>query len=261
MATLDYTQDALYSYYDTKISRFLKLNKREEAQRAAFEWLHEYANSLCISVPWNWKIAKKQIAAHFFGKQHSIQLQFDDDINRGIQFIVLHSDQNVRCSYHRFNTACHSDSRRIDLSTLSWLYEIKESMSERDLIDIFVESSTETTTCFRRFSLQYNDAISYEMGYGQAMYVFEAEQGKHDTAGLNYSNGEWKLKAAHDPILMKHLQQLIKKHEEYLSIKVQCICYYLGIPQISIEGYFDTNSPSTSPMVVDIDLPFDRAFF
>lgn len=140
----DYTQDALYSFYDTKISKFLKIDKREEAQRAAFEWLQEYVNSLRISVPWNWKIAKKQIAAHFFGKQQSIQLQFDDDIN---------------------------------------------------------------------------------------------------------------------PMLTKHLQQLITKHEEYLSIKAQCICYYLGIPQISIEGYFDTNSPSTSPMVVDIDLPFDRAFF
>lgn len=256
-----YTQDVIYSYYDKLISDLLINNRKNEAQNKAFEWLQEYVNALCITVPWNWKIAKKQIAAFFFGMPHSIYLYYSDGIDKAINFIKGHSDNNVRCTIHRFNTACHSESRRITLNNVEWLKGIKESMSPQDIIDIFVECSSSKTTCFRRFSLQYNEEISYEMGYGQAMYVFETERGKHDVAGINYFNGIWSMEKALDFHLTNYLQQLIRFHEMYLSLKTHCICYYLGIPQISIEGYFNTDSPAEKPIIVDIDLPFDRAFF
>ena len=80
-------------------------------------------------------------------------------------------------------------------------------------------------------------------------------------AGINYFNGIWSMEKALDFHLTNYLQQLIRFHEMYLSLKTHCICYYLGIPQISIEGYFNTDSPAEKPIIVDIDLPFDRAFF
>lgn len=257
----NYTQNDIYSYYEKKISDLLASNKKEEAQSKAFEWLQEYVNSLCITVPWNWKIAKKQIAAYFFGAPQSVRLHYYDDFDRGIHFIMSHPNQNVRCSFYKFDTACHSESRKIDAATINWLKEIKENMSQKDVVEIFVECSTQMTTCFRRLSLQYNESISYEMGYGQAMYVFEAERGKHDVVGINYFDGKWKLKESLDPLLIGHLDCLIKNHEQYLAVKTQCICYYLGIPQISIEGYFNTATPAERPIIVDIDLPFDKAFF
>jgi len=255
------TQEVLYVYYENQISNLLAINKKKEAQTKAFEWLQEYVRPLCITVPWNWKIAKKQIAAYFFGKTQSIQINFEDHINKGLQFIESHPNQNIRYSYHRYDTACHSESQRVNNDTIERLSEIKKKMQPMDIIEIFTECSTCTTTCFRRFSLQYNESISYEMGYGQAMYVFEAERGKHDIAAMDYHGNKWKINKSVDPFLTKYLERLINNHEQYLSIKSQCICYYLGIPQISIEGYFDTAIPNEKPIIVDIDLPFDRAFF
>lgn len=261
MNIFDYTQDTVYSYYEKEINALLAKNKKKEAQKKAFEWLQEYAESLCISVPWNWKIAKKQIAAYYYGKNPSVYLHFEDPLEKGVYFVRSHAKQNVRCSFHRFDTACHSESRKITTENLEWLTEIKGYMSPKDVIDIFTECSTISTTCFRRFSLSYNEEISYEMGYGQAMYVFEAEQGQHDVVGRNYCDGKWKSENMSNFKLMEHLEQLIKNHEQYLAIKTQSICYYLGIPQICIEGYFDTMNPTEKPTIVDIDLPFDKAFF
>lgn len=42
---------------------------------------------------------------------------------------------------------------------------------------------------------------------------------------------------------------------------MKTICYFLGLPQLSIEGYFNTKQPHNRPLIVDIDLPFDKAFF
>jgi len=255
------TQDVLFSYYNSRISNHLIYNRKDAAKMEAFEWLKEYEKPLCITVPWNWKIAKKQIAAYYFGKNHSIQLDYFSDVLMGIEFVKSHPEVNVRCSYHKYDTACYSESHRINSDNLDWLLYVKSIMNEKDIIDIFIECSTPSTTCFRRFSLQYNEDVSYEMGFGQAMYVFETERGHHDIAASRIIDNNWKMEDATDPILTKYLKQLISTHNEYLSIKTQCICYYLGIPQISLEGYYDTAYPVEKPIIVDIDLPFDRAFF
>lgn len=261
MNIFDYTQDTIYFYYEKQITTLLAENKKKEAQKKAFEWLQEYVVPLCISVPWNWKIAKKQIAAYYYGKTPSVHLYFEDTVEKGIYFIQSHAEQNIRCSFHRFNAACHSESHRITNKNFDWLVEIKKRMSPKDVIDIFTECSTTSTTCFRRFSLPYNEEISYEMGYGQAMYAFEAERGQHDVVGGNYSGGKWRLENTSNGKLTGCLEELIRNHEQYLAIKAQCICYYLGIPQLSIEGYFDTMNPTKKPIIVDIDLPFDKVFF
>lgn len=262
MSVLDcYTQDAVYSYYEKQITGLLERGRKTEAQEKAFEWLQEYADSLGISVPWNWKIAKKQIVACFYGKIPSMHLYCGDSMEKGIRFLRLHADKNIRCSFHRADVACHSESRRITIEDIEWLAKIRDYMSQRDVIDIFIESSSESARCFRRFSLSCNEEVSYEMGYGQAMHVFEAERGLHDVVGQIYRNGKWQLKNGANFGLLKSLEQLIENHDRYLAIKAHCICYYFGIPQISIEGYFDTGSPFQKPVIVDIDLPFDKAFF
>ncbi len=167
----EYCQDVLFSFYDQRITDFLSNGQKGLAQNEAFEWLHEHEKRLCISVSWNWKIAKKQIAAFYFGKNPSVQIHYHDNINNGIEFIKHNVNNNIRCSYHRFDTACHSESRKISLESIEWLKQIKRNMSEKDVIDIFIETSTSTTTCFRRVSLQYNEEIAYEMGYGQAFVL------------------------------------------------------------------------------------------
>lgn len=261
MNEFEYNQNTLFYYYERRISDFLLNSKKKEAQIAAFEWLQEYVRPFCITVPWNWKILKKQIASYYFGKIPSIQFHYGEDIERGVDFVKSHPNQNIRCSLHKYNTACHSISFRINDSNLELLSKIRESMSDKDVINIFIECSNSSTTCFRRVSQQYNETVSYEMGYGQAMYVFETERGKHDVAGGNFSNGIWKFEKSTDPMLIEHLKRLVRYHEEFLAIKTRCICYFLGIPQISIEGYFNITTPSLPPKVIDIDLPFDRAFF
>lgn len=261
MKNYEYTQDVIYTYYERRISDFLSKNQKKAAQIEAFEWLQEYVRPLCITVPWNWKISKKQIASYYFGEVPSTQLHYGEDIKKGVDFILSHTNHNIRCSLHKYDTACHSMSCRVNNSNIKLLTKMKESMSVKDVIDIFIECSNASSTCFRRVSQQYNETISYEMGYGQAMYVFETERGKHDVAGMNFSNDQWKLEESEDPMLTEHLKKLVKCHEQYLAIKTRCICYFLGIPQISIEGYFDLNTPCLPPKIVDIDLPFDRAFF
>ena len=257
----EYCQDVLFEYYDQRISALLSKGQKEAAQNEAFKWLQEYENRLCISVPWNWKIAKKQIASFYFGKPPSVQLHYQDNIEIGIEFIRQNANKNLRCSYHKFDTACHSTSWKINPKSIEWIKEIKSGMSEKDIIDIFAECSTSTSTCFRRMSLQYNEEIAYEMGYGQAMYVFETERGQHDVSSLTMNNGLQKWNRSIDDDLTRYLEVLIENHESHFAMKTHNICYYLGVPQISIEGYFETTHSSEKPVIVDIDLPFDRAFF
>jgi len=209
MNIYEYTQDVLFSYYNSHISEHIIHNRKEDAKTEAFEWLKEYERPLCITIPWNWKIAKKQIAAYFFGKPPSVQLNYFSDVITGIEFVKSHPEVNVRCSYHKCDTACHSESHRINVDNLDWLLYVKSIMSEKDIIDIFTECSTSSTMCFRRFSLQYNEDVSYEMGFGQAMYVFETERGQHDVAASRLVNNNWKTNDAANPALTKYLKQLV----------------------------------------------------
>ena len=62
----NYVQDVMYLYYEKQISDLMWANKKKDAQYKAFEWLQEYVRPLCITVPCNWKISKKKIAAFFF---------------------------------------------------------------------------------------------------------------------------------------------------------------------------------------------------
>jgi len=261
MNNTDYMQYDLFETYDKIIANLMSLGKKEEAQKRAFEWLHQFSGYLCVSVPWNWKIAKKQIAAYYFGKRPSLQIFSKDEMHKLFDFIQNHKDKVVRCTYHKYNAACHSESRRVDSNDLSWITAVSEGMLNRDVIDVFIENPTSSFTCFRRFSLQYNEEIAYEMGYGQAMYVFEAERGQHDTASVHIINDNVKWENAMDSKLTDHLRTLLCEHEDYYAIKTRTLCYFLGIPQISLEGYFNIANPSQKPFVVDIDLPFDKAFF
>jgi len=261
MFNSDYRQYDLYEFYAKRISHLMACGRREEAQQCAFEWLAEYKSKLAISFPWNWKLAKKQIAAYYFGKRPSLQITSKKDITKLYDFMQQHQGKVVRCTYHKYDSACHSESRRINPGDLEWPESVIISMSHRDIVDVFIENPTSVYACFRRFSLQYNQEVAYEVGYGQAMYVFEAERGSHDVASMHIINGLEDLKEAKDVKLTGHLLDLIKEHEKYFAIKTKTLCYYLGISQISLEGYFNMDNPMQKPFIVDIDLPFDRAFF
>lgn len=256
----EYSQNALFEFYNKETDQAIKRGNKLVAQELAFEWLSEYKSRLCISIPWNWKIAKKQIVDYYFNKPCAVQITLNDNIERGVEFIMKNLDKRIRCSYHKYDTACHSESRNLDESNLSWLVTIYKQMTSKDVIVIFVESSSSSTVCFRRFSLQYNEEVSYEMGYGQAMYVFETERGFHDTASINIIEGSRANWNSTDMTLSKHLDSLISNHETILATKTENICYFMGLPQICIEGYFNIKTFG-KPIIVDIDIPFDKAFF
>lgn len=249
--------DSYYYFCSSRLDECIKQKDYLNAQNVALEWAEFYARKLGIEEYDNWKIFKKSLAAKYFGSNPLIRIKFDSRIECVQDFIDAYPKRHIRYSLHRYNTACHSKSERIDrVKLLQWLEDVKNELTAEDVIEIFPETSSDETICFRRLSVGYNNASEYEAGLGQAMYIFETERGMHEIASIMGSS----IVLSNNEFLNDGLMSLHCHYEPYFINKTFAMSYYLGVPYVSIEGYYDSIS-CTKPIIVDIDLPFDKAFF
>jgi hypothetical protein len=103
---------------------------------------------------------------------------------------------------------------------------------------------------------------------GEAMPVFEAEQGMHPiilaqlNTGINFeekSAGNASAFQGKIKEIKKRLTEFIRMHRDHMQTRCEMVRHALGIDYISIEGYFDQMRPEFVE-VVDLDLPMDVAF-
>jgi hypothetical protein len=109
--------------------------------------------------------------------------------------------------------------------------------------------------CFR--VVYHTNAIDIEAGWGQAMYVFEAERGRHEIVECVLDwDGKYSIKQSNDGSIRDGLRALCELYGNWILAVGMSVSNLLGVETFAFEGYFDPTLKA-QPVVVDIDLPLD----
>lgn len=249
-----------FELFYCKIEKAARKNDWELASSISWQWAQIVNNKLGLKSSNNWKQFKINLCEHYFGKNESRFFTADSNPNDVRDYYFRLLPNKVRCTIHKNNEACHSVSRRIDdFGGIENVVDIIQSLSIGDMLKMFPESSNNQTICFRRLYDFTNNDVAYEMGFGQAYLVFENERGYHDTVSIGITHPKMKITGSNTQLLRVG-KQLYDEWESFLQLNSWRLCKYLGITYVSIEGYYNYENHS-APVIVDIDLPFDIAFF
>lgn len=247
------------------IAEALAREDYNKAREAALCWAKALSDRLGCEFTGNWKFFKRSLAAKWFGAAENRRFAAYWNPEEVLQYANSLTERSIRISIFPDNIACHAVSLRIPAGRPIELASTVTSLDRETPIEIFPESSNERTICFRRFTSQFGEEIFYEAGTGQAMLVFESEQGKHPLVrAIRVSDTTFEFVVAEEVTedssssIHSRLQQLIYLHEESFLRKSFGMCRYLGIEFLSIEGYYDHLYNRLT--VVDIDLPLDAIF-
>jgi hypothetical protein len=248
-----------YIMYSNLIKKQFEKRNIAEGQLIALEWANYICQKLGLNVASNWKIFKKNLTQFYFGELECKRFTSKNTIEDIFSYIKnLNVDNKIRMSVHRYESSCHSKSVRIGINSADLIEHELRCLLSDDEIEIFPEASNDDSICFRRLSSEFGNPI-YEVGFGQAMYVFENERGKHKICTISHKEGNCEITGSGDSLLDKCAMSLFNEFDSCFSIKSNMIYRYTGIEYLSIEGYYDYVKKS-SPIIVDFDLPFDYIF-
>lgn len=250
-----------FSFCSSQIESALVNNNNKLAMEIAYDWASYISNKAGLKFYNNWKLFKKEIIKRHFGEYLGRKFKSGWSIDEVLSFINQFENINFRISLFPTDIACHSLSISLPFSDkIKWRNILSDLKNNTD-IEVFQQASSENTICFRRFTTLFGEEIKYECGYGQAMDVFENEQGRHEMISVTKNNNSFELQneAFNSSELYKKLLSLIQSQNYYLNMKSKCLCRQLGIEWLSLEGYYNL-STCNPPLIVDIDLPFDYVF-
>ncbi|MBA7623354.1 hypothetical protein ES703_30749 [subsurface metagenome] len=259
------------AWYYTYEALIFELAQREDwngAQRCATEWANGVSAMQKLGPHHVWKQFKRNVLSKWFGEPERKFFAPKWDIASVLKYVCLHDRRNVRVSLFLPNIACHSESICLHPKNKASWHKVIARLDRNTAIEVFPESSTHTSVCFRMFRSAFGENVVYEAGRGQAMRVFESEQGKHSIVSARaFCNRDyiWERKVSGEDRLAnvveveKKLRQLIYSYGWHLETRCFGICRSLGIEQIAVEGYFDAGV-SNELTIVDMDLPFDYVF-
>lgn len=226
------------------------------AREIALSWIRPYcADSFRDEM--NWKVIKKRLLATLFGRETGVFLEPGWTIEAvDAEIASISTSATRRISVFPSVISCHSLSSPIPADySRQWAEAFLADQSNDTHLHIF-EQADENQLCFR--AVFQATHIEIEAGWGQAMYVFEAERGKHPiaTCTLAWSGEPLGGKVAGEARIDSALSMLYSTQADWLLSVGLCISSLLGTETFALEGYFD---PSTLeiPVVVDIDLPLD----
>lgn len=231
----------------------------------ALEWAYGVSETASLRVWRGWKDFKKAIAANWFGEPEHKTFYPDWDVEEVCAFACAFRNRKVRASLFPENIACHAESFVLPRTPAAVRRRL-QSIDRSVMMDVFPESSTPTSICFRWHGDCFGDAVVMEAGIGQAMQVFESEQGQYALARRMFSNGELTLQKREirscdgEAVweITRQLDTLVRKYGWYLQAQVFGICRAMGIHWLALEGYYDSYTDTLT--VVDVDLPFDPLF-
>ena len=236
----------------------------KEAQEVAFQWAKKMCEKYGLKAPNNWKFFKRNLVTQWFGKREYKRFSSGWSAKDVLEYAKLFPDQSLRLSLFPKNIACHAVSFRLPKEDRhSWpsiISDIDNSFS----MEVFPEPSS-GSMCFRAYSALGEFFI--EASKGQAMFVFEQEQGEHpivfarqEEDSFSFSNRNTHMAHVHEiDDIRKKLLLFIDMHSNKIKVQCECLRSALGINYTSIEGYFDIRAPQ-SILVCDLDLPQDVAF-
>ncbi len=255
-----------YTMFAGRIDGAAAAKEWPRARALALEWAHGLGHDLKLRRFTVWKEFKRALAARWFGApEHRVFVpQWSPEAV--LTYLAQFKDRHVRVSVFSAGIACHAPSQRLPAQRDLWPGTMAQ-LDRDTLIEAFPESSSAQSLCFRRYCTAFGEEVVYEAGRGQAMPVFESEQGRHSTAfarrlgTTDFTTGatvvpDYAVSAA---LLGQELAQLITQHDATLQLKCGAICRRTGIEWTSLEGYYDPLS-NARVTIVDMDLPFDYVF-
>jgi hypothetical protein len=256
--------EANFAFALESITSSIACGRWQVAQHIANEWGHDVSRSLGLPQQNVWKAFKRQLAAVWFEPPQRRVFLPEWSAADALAYARQFPDRNVRISSFPQDIACHAKSVRLPADEKDhWLATVA-SLDRRVLIEVFPESSSDTGICFRRFTSAFGEDVFYEAGMGQAMAVFEEEQGKHPTV---FASKKCPMRFSirgqgPGPEITKikrRLRLLIRKHDTSIQSRCSAICRRIGIDELGLEGYFNPNTENDL-VVVDFDLPLDFVF-
>lgn len=246
-----------------KISKELDIKLHSQAQATALGWAKAVSKKYCIDEPVVWKFFKRDVATKWFGRIEHKKFHPNWNSREVMEYMDSFPGKSFRLSIFPEDIACHAVSYFLSLAEKGSWKNIVSSIEPLSSIRVFPVPAYENM-CFRLFYSA--DEFYIEAGIGEAMFVFEAEQGKHPIVLAQIKEHVLFSEKNSDPShqnkvndIKKRLKMLIDRHLEDLQIRCEMVRYALGIEYISIEGYYDENDPD-HVAVVDLDLPQDVAF-
>jgi len=256
------SEEIWFSFCKDRIDKAIACKDINHAILIAYEWAELICEKLNIRNENNWKFFKKNIIKKYFSANF-IKKRYHKgwDYREVMNFIQKYPNLDFRISLSPKDIACHSQSIALPKSQYNSWANILSNIDNSCEAEVFQQASNESSICFRRFSTLFGETIKYESGFGQAMYVFEKEQGKHPVLSAIKKGNKYVYspdKNYPDELYLK-LNDLISSYDYDLQIKSKSICTKLGIEWLSIEGYYSKESQSDL-IIVDIDLPFDYVF-
>jgi hypothetical protein len=256
-------EEVWFLFCKERIDKAIASKDVDCAIQLIYEWAGLICKKLNIRNEHNWKFFKRNIIRKYFGENY-MKRKYNGgwDYHEVLNFIQKYPDLNFRISIFPKDIACHSQSIPLPKNQYSLWENILSGLDNSCEAEVFQQASDESSICFRRFSTLFGEVIRYEAGFGQAMYVFEEEQGKHIIlSATSESNNQYTYysDSNYSNELYLKLNDLISTYDYHLHIKSKSICRKIGIEWLSIEGYYSKENPSDL-IVVDIDLPFDYVF-
>lgn len=258
-------QELWFDFKYSQLGQCINVGDWKKAEDIAYEWAEGISDSLSIESVGVWKYFKRSLAAKWFGKPQNKRFSPGWSVEVAMEYATKFKDRPVRFSLFPKDIACHATSNVLPLGKMETWSEILSNTDNSIAMEMFPETSTDSTICIRRYSTQFSEVIFYEAGKGQAMTVFEQERGLHPvvSANLSRNNVTYSFEGHASQIeydeIKSGLTCLIQKQNPTLSSKCFGLCRSVGIDHVSIEGYFNLNDENGF-IVVDIDLPFDVAF-
>jgi len=257
--------ELLFKSTVAQIDANLARGDTRSAQCAALEWADAVSDRLSLERVCVWKYFKRNLVERWFGgverKRFAPGWTIDDIVGYADQFCGT----QMRMSFFTQDIACHAESVRLPMRALTERRKFIEQFENSCAIEVFPESSGPHTICFRRFTSEFGEDVFYEAAYGQAMKVFETEQGRHviacavkTTKGYHYTLSGRRPRGAEGSAVLANLLALIRRHDLTFDLRAFSLCRMVGIEHFSIEGYFTKHLDRV--VVVDIDLPLDGVF-
>lgn len=260
-------EELLFQSYAEKISLAFKKKDRVRSQYLTNEWASLICDKIGIRFQGVWKFFKRDLVAHWFGSPEKKRFSAGWSVEEVFEYVSRFENRIIRFSLFPVDIACHATSHRLPLEKKNEWKKLLRKADNPLAMEIFPESSTSDSICFRRFSTLFGEDIFYEAGKGQAMYVFESEQGSHPVIIAERGEFDFSYKRIIPDNANKQtgceienkLRNMIKLHEGKISTRCCNICRALGIEYVSIEGYYDPKDVDRL-IVLDLDIPLDVVF-
>lgn len=238
------------------------------AQRQALTWADWTSAMLRLRSTPVWKTFKRTLVARWFGSPERRVFAPGWKIEEVLSYAEQFKNRNVRVSSFLAGIACRAESIVLPRDSRKRWRTVANRLNHSTVIEVFPESSSSSSVCFRRFSTAFAEDVIYEAGFGQAMNIWEAQQGTHPFVSVTRNavgTERWHrviprhAAASHLPGIETGLRKLILHHDKAFQSKWFCMCRRTGLDAFGVEGYFEPSSPE-GVIVVDLDLPFDCAF-